>query len=114
MSDDKYVPDHEMVRECWIDWSASCGIGRKTAYEEFERYTSEIKSKVWGVAYRQGRWDERRAQHVEQHPGAEDPLRELEVVIGLNAGEFTDGAESVRSLARILYENDVRVVRRGC
>ena len=46
MNDDKYVPEHEMVRECWIDWSAGCGIGRKTAYEEFERYTSEIKAKA--------------------------------------------------------------------
>ena len=44
MSDDKYVPDHEMVRECWIDWSAGCGIGRATAYEEFERYIDEIKA----------------------------------------------------------------------
>lgn len=44
MSDDKYVPEHEMVRECWIDWSAGCGIGRKTAYEEFERFISEVKA----------------------------------------------------------------------
>lgn len=42
-------------------------------------------------------------------------LSDLEAVIGLNAGEFTHGGpESVRSLARILYVNDVRVVRRGC
>lgn len=40
-------------------------------------------------------------------------LRELETVIGLNAGEFTSGSESVRRLARVLNENNVRVVSRG-
>lgn len=53
MSDDKYVPDHEMVRESWIDWSAGCGIGRQTAYDEYERYISDIKAEAWdeGAAY---------------------------------------------------------------
>lgn len=46
MSGEKYVPDHEMVRESWIEWCASCGIGRATAYEEFERYIDEIKANV--------------------------------------------------------------------
>lgn len=39
-------------------------------------------------------------------------LLKLEVVIGLNAGEFTTGADSVRSLAKVLYEANVRVVDR--
>lgn len=46
MSGEKYVPDHEMVRESWIEWCASCGIGRATAYEEFERYADELKSEA--------------------------------------------------------------------
>ena len=48
MSDDKYVPDHEMVRESWIEWCASCGIGRATAYEEFERFIRAVKVEAWG------------------------------------------------------------------
>lgn len=38
---------------------------------------------------------------------------DLEVVIGLNAGKFTRGPEDVRELAKILYENSVRVVASG-
>src|SRR5690606_35302652 len=57
MSDDKYVPDHEMVRECWIDWSASCGIGRKTAHEEFERFIADVKADAWDDGLQAG-WEE--------------------------------------------------------
>lgn len=34
-----------------------------------------IKAKVWDVAYQQGRWDERTAQHIEKHPQDENRLR---------------------------------------
>lgn len=35
-------------------------------------------------------------------------LEDLEAVIGLNAGEYTNGADDVRKLAKILYANGVR------
>lgn len=57
MSDDKYVPDHEMVRECWIDWSAGRGIGRKTAHEEFERFIADVKADAWDEGLQAG-WEE--------------------------------------------------------
>ena len=57
MSDDKCVPDHGKVRECWIDWSANRGIGRKTAHEEFERFISDVKADAWDDGLQAG-WEE--------------------------------------------------------
>lgn len=43
-------------------------------------------------------------------PARPEGARELETVIGLNAGKWTSGPEDVRALADLLASNGVRVV----
>lgn len=54
MADNEYVPDHEIVREAWAHWCASVGIGRATAFDEFERFVSCIQAEAWDEGYDTG------------------------------------------------------------